>query len=151
MKNFVKLICMGMRWSLSRSHAHKQTTISLSSSWRIPLASLAHLMTLICSQVHVFRLGLLHSVPATAHGCPLQAPLQHVRFAVRVHRGVRGAAVWRRAAARAASRHPLPRLGRRAPTLPVPHHVHACFAHHAGRRLRRHQVSFCTLCIIELL
>lgn len=38
--------------------------------------------------VHVLRPGLRHPVPAVDHGRPFQTLLQHVRVAVRVHRGV---------------------------------------------------------------
>jgi len=53
----------------------------------------------LCVQVNVFRLGVLHPVPATADGGALQAPLQHVRQSLRLHRRLLRPPVRRRAAA----------------------------------------------------
>lgn len=72
------------------------------------------LRTVLClNQVDVLGPGVRDPVPATADGGALQALLQHVRLAGRVHRGAAGAAHGRREDAGPAAAHPLPGLGRR--------------------------------------
>jgi len=83
----------------------------------------------------VFRSGVLHPVSPTADGGALQAPLQHVRQPLRLHRRLHGPPVRRRTDARSARPHPLPRLQERRATLPLPHHVHAPLAYHTHLRL----------------
>lgn len=91
--------------------------------------------------VHVLRPGVRHTVPAADHGGPLQAPLQHVRLAGRVHSRVLHTHGRRRTVAGPEADDTLPRVGRRETAVPVPDHRHALLAVHVGIRVVVHKVS----------
>lgn len=91
--------------------------------------------------VHVLRPGLRDPVPAVDHGRPFQTLLQHVRVAVRVHRGVLHPNGRRRTAVGPRAHDLLSRVGRRKTTVPVQDHGHALFAVHADIRLVGIKVS----------
>lgn len=88
-------------------------------------------------QVDVLGPGVRDSVPATADGGALQAPLQHVRLAGGLLRGAAGAPLGRGEDAGAAGAHPLPGLGRRerSAAVPLQDHGHGAQLVHAGFRL----------------
>lgn len=93
------------------------------------------------SVVHVLRPRLRHPVPAADHGSALQAPLQHVRLARRVHCRVLHTDGRRRTTAGPEADDTLPRVGRRETIVPVPDHRHVVLAVHVSLRLVVHKVS----------
>lgn len=93
------------------------------------------------SVVHVLRSGVRHPLPAADHGRPFQGPVQHVRFAVRVHCRVLHPDGRRRTTVGPQADDPLSRMGRREAAVPVPYHSYALFVVHARVCLMVHQVS----------
>lgn len=87
--------------------------------------------------------GVRDPVPAAADGGALQALLQHLRFAGRLHSGPAGAAFRRREAPGSARAHTLPRLGcrERGPAVPLSHNGDGVVTVHAGFHLLAVRVS----------
>ena len=96
----------------------------------------------------MFGPGVRDPVPAASDGRAFQTSLQHVWQSVRLHRGVLSQTDWRRGDARPASHDPLPRVGWRTSTLPLPDigydHVscdaHWCFLGHKVRNSANSEV-----------
>ena len=96
--------------------------------------------TRLCSKVDVFGPSVRDPVPAAADGRAFQTPLQHVRQFSRLPRGVfrqndrRGGAAW------VACLDPLPRVGWRTSTFPLPDHGYAHVSYYSHRCFLGHQV-----------
>ena len=128
------------RFCTSSTHV----TWVLTTLWSSPLFFLTAPHTCLCSQVDVLGPGVRDPLPAAADGSAFQTSLQHVWQFVRLHSGVLRQNDGRGADARAVPHDPLPRLGWRTSTLPLPDPGYDHVTSYARRCFLGHQVRHCT-------